>query len=237
MTVRSYALVMAEARSRVFDESKVKRDLGGKFSTVAQQRINAANERGEAAARGYLAALSDMESRDRQRATAKPSKNPEVEARRQRRTAEQAARDEQRRRDIGRITGSATIVREELSGDDPVSRQKRIAAEEAWGKIAEQAKLEGVTMSQDLSEQQVFELAQRGGLDVNKAATIHAVLLNSAGGREMGTAITGALKAQAADERRRAAQDRREAAAAERERKAAEREAKRKSSASRSRLA
>lgn len=224
---------MAEAKSRVFDESKVKRDLGGQFSTIAAQRVKAANDRGEAAAQGYLAAMADMTSRANQRTNRKPSKDPEVEARRKRREQDQAARDKQRLDEIGRITGSATIVREELSGDDPVSREKRIAAEEAWGAIAKQAKLEGVKMSQDLSEQQVFELAQRGGLDVNKAATIHAVLLNSAGGREAGTAITGALKAQAADAKRRAAQDKAEAAKAERERKAAARA----SNASRSRLA
>lgn len=237
MDGRSYAVRMAESRSRVFDESKVKRDLSGKFSTIAQQRVDAANARGEQAAKGYLAALADIESRERQRMAAAQSKNPEVEARRQRRLQDQAARDKQKLADIGRITGSATIVREELSGDDPVSREKRLAAEEAWGSIAQQARLEGVTMSQDLSEQDVFNLARRAGLDVNKASTIHAVILNSAGGREMGTALSGALKAQQADEKRRAAQDKAEAAKADRERKAAEREAKRKANASRSRLA
>lgn len=111
----------------------------------------------------------------------------------------------------GRIDGSRTIVREELSGDDPVSLAKRRAAEAAHAVVAKRAKMEGVSLS-GMSEGAFFALAQRAGLDTTAPATVHATLLNSAG---MGasTARTQADKAAAAPAKAAAAAAKKTAAA------------------------
>jgi colicin import membrane protein len=215
---------MAEARSRVFDEAKVKRNKGGEFSTVAEQRIQAANERASEAARGHLAALDAIKARQEKRATRAPMKDAEKEDARRRREQDEAARDEAKLKEIGRLDGSATIVREELSGSDPESRAKRVAAEIALSKIQEQARLEGTRLKRTMSEADAFELAKRAGLDPGNAATVHAVLLNAAGA---GGAVAGAVnradseraareKEAAAAQKRRETEDRKAAAAAKR---------------------